>query len=161
MRSATPYFSFFKQAIMLKPLFRRPCFLFSLALFLMASACSGNPAMSSKAGSAATSSDALLSAIQAEVGDAACDGPQQCHSMAIGAKPCGGPDAYLAWSSKRTNGQRLTTLAEQYAAARKAENLRNGAFSTCVFEANPGVRCEAARCTLGPRGLGSLPADVR
>jgi len=142
-------------------LLRQPRFLCSLALFLMASACAVNPAILSKAGSAATSSDALLIAIQAEVGDAACDGPQQCHSMAIGSKPCGGPDGYLAWSSKRTHEQRLTALVEQHAAARKAENVRNDVLSSCVFETNPGVRCQAARCTLGPRGRGSLPDDPR
>jgi len=121
---------------------------------MMASACAGDAAVKSKAG---PSSDVLMSKIQAEVGDAACDGPQQCHSIAIGSKPCGGPDAYLAWSSKRTDEKRLRSLAEQHALARKDENLRNDMLSTCVFETNPGVTCRAARCTLRPRGLGSLP----
>ena len=146
---------------MLKIPLRHPRFLSSLAVFLMASACAGNPAIPSQAGGTAAGSDALLMAIQAEVGDAACDAAQQCHSIALGAKPCGGPDAYLAWSSTRTHEQRLTALVEQHAAARKAENLRNQALSTCVIETNPGVRCQNARCTLGPRGIGSLPDDVR
>lgn len=148
---------------MLKPALRRPRLLCSLALFMMASACAGDPVLPPKAAAASTAagSDALLIAIQAEVGDAACDGPQQCHSMAIGAKACGGPDGYLAWSDKRTDAQRLSALVAQHAAARKAENVRNGVFSTCVFETNPGARCQGARCTLGPRGFGSLPDDPR
>ncbi|MBC7454453.1 MAG: hypothetical protein H7335_12240 [Massilia sp.] len=146
---------------MLKLQLRRPRFVCSLALCLMASACAGNPDMPSKARSAATGSDALLIAIKAEIGDAACDGPQQCHSIALGAKPCGGPEGYLAWSSKRSHEQRLTKLVEQHVAARKAENVRNDVLSTCVFETDPGVRCQAAHCTLGPRGLGSLPDEPR
>ena len=101
----------------------------------------------------------LLAQIQVELGDAACDGPQQCHSIAIGAKPCGGPDGYLAWSDKRTDLKKLRSLIERHASARKQENLRNGMMSTCVFETNPGATCEAARCTLRPRGSGSLPDD--
>jgi hypothetical protein len=79
--------------------------------------------------------------------------------MPIGAKPCGGPDGFLAWSSKNTDETRLRALAERHAAVRKEENLRSGIASTCQIETNPGVTCQAARCTLRPRGLGSAPAD--
>ncbi len=105
------------------------------------------------------SAERMLAQIQAELGDAACDGPQQCHSIAVGAKPCGGPDGYLAWSSKRTDEKKLRSLIEQHALARKHENLRNNMASTCVFETNPGATCQAARCSLGPRGRGSQPDD--
>ena len=116
----------------------------------------GNSAAPSVA--SATSAD-TLAAIQVALGDAACDRPQQCHSIAIGAKPCGGPDGYLAWSSKRTDEPTLRSLIARHALARKQENLRNDMLSTCVFEVDPGVTCQAARCTLRPRGSGSLPDD--
>ena len=109
-------------------------------------------------GKSAASAD-TLAAIQLALGDAACDKPQQCHSMAIGAKPCGGPDGYLAWSSKRTDEQTLRSLIARHALARKQENLRNDMLSTCVFEVDPGATCQAARCTLRPRGSGNLPDD--
>lgn len=105
------------------------------------------------------SSAGILAAIHTEVGDAACDGPAQCHSIAIGAKACGGPDGYLAWSSKRTDEKKLRSLIEQHAFVRKQENLRNNMASTCVFETNPGATCQAARCSLRPRGSGSQPDD--
>lgn len=144
---------------MTRSAFHRPLFLCTLALFMMASACADDPAILPKAGPAESRSAQLLIGIQAELGDAACDGPQQCRSIAVGAKPCGGPDAYLAWSIKRTDEKRLRSLVAQHAAARKEENRRANALSTCVFETNPGVSCQAARCTLRPRGLGSLPDD--
>lgn len=146
---------------MLKPSPRRPRLLASLALFMAVSACASDAAISSKPQPAASGSDALLIALQAEIKDAACDGAQQCHSMAIGSKPCGGPDGYLAWSSKRTDAQRLSALVERHAAARKAENLRNALLSTCVFETDPGARCQDKRCVLGPRVTGGLPDDPR
>jgi hypothetical protein len=133
---------------------RRPGLLAGLAVLVMASACAAKPPAQ-----APSASSTLMEKIRAEVGDAACDGPQDCRSIAIGAKPCGGPDAYLAWSGKRSDGQRLRALVEQYAAARKEENQRAGANSTCVFETNPGVSCLNARCSLRPRGQGSVPAD--
>ena len=132
----------------------------SLILLLTCAACSAARPTSPVAlpvahaddrlGKSAASAD-ILAAIQAALGDAACDRPQQCHSMAIGAKPCGGPDGYLAWSSKRTDEQTLRPLVARHALARKQENLRSDMLSTCVFEVDPGVTCQAARCTLRAR----------
>lgn len=144
---------------MKKSSFRLPWFICALTLSMMATACAGDAATPPKADAAGAGSAALLAGIEAEVGDAACDGPQQCHSIALGAKPCGGPDGYIAWSSKRTDATRLRSLVAQHAAGRKAENLRGKLLSTCVIETNPGATCQAARCTLRPRGLGSVPDD--
>ena len=75
----------------------------------------------------------LLAKIQVELGDAACDGSQQCHSIAIGAKPCGGPDGYLAWSGKRTDLKKLRPLIERHASARNtARTMHHG------MQASPG-----------------------
>ncbi|MES2757495.1 MAG: hypothetical protein V4693_08990 [Pseudomonadota bacterium] len=127
----------------------------ALLLSMMACADAANTAPK------AATADGLMAAIQAAVGDAACDGPQHCRSIAVGAKPCGGPDGFLAWSSKRTDEKTLRSLVEQHAALRKQENLRNEMSSTCEIETNPGVVCQAARCTLLPRGQGSVPLDPR
>lgn len=106
---------------------------------------------------AKVSSDALLATMKTEVGDAACDNAAQCHSMAVGAKPCGGPEGYLAWSSKRNDGTRLRALAQQQAAARKDENARSGIASSCMAVTDPGATCQASRCTLLPRGIVAPP----
>ncbi|MCV2353686.1 hypothetical protein LNV09_05860 [Paucibacter sp. B2R-40] len=117
----------------------------------------------SKAAAAARSEPASLGLwrqIQAEIGDAACDGPQQCHSIAIGAKSCGGPDSYMAWSSKHTDGQKLRSLVEQHAAARKAENQASDMRSDCRVVTDPGARCvpspkgQGMVCALNERGSG-------
>ncbi|MCV2370553.1 hypothetical protein [Roseateles oligotrophus] len=92
-------------------------------------------------GQAEPASQSLWRQIQAEVGDAACDGPQQCHSIAIGAKSCGGPDSYLAWSSKHTDAKKLRSLVERHAEARRAENAASGMVSDCRLVTDPGTRC--------------------
>lgn len=99
--------------------------------------------------------------IQAEVGDASCDGPQQCHSIGIGAKSCGGPESFLAWSSKRTDAKKLQSLVDQHRAAREAENRSSGMASNCMLETDPGVRCvpkasgQGQVCVLNERNRGS------
>ena len=129
-----------------------------LALSAFACASADAPAVQpAPAAPAAASSAKLWSAIQAEVGDAACNDAAQCQSIAVGAKACGGPDGYLAWSSKRSDAGRLQALVAQHAAARKQENLRDQTMSNCMFEPNPGASCQAARCTLRARGVVSPP----
>nr|WP_295077113.1 hypothetical protein [uncultured Roseateles sp.] len=131
-------------------------------LALAASACGSAPAAAAPEAKAMpssnnkTSSQALWQQIQAEVGDAACDGPQQCHSIAVGAKACGGPDAYLAWSSKRSNEAKLRALIAAHAQARKDENASSGMVSDCRMISDPGASCQAGRCVLQP--LGAVPA---
>jgi hypothetical protein len=100
-------------------------------------------------------SQALWQQIQAEVGDAACDAPQQCRSVAVGAKACGGPDSYLAWSTQRSDAQRLQALVDQHAQARRDENRAAGMMSNCSLVTDPGTSCQAGRCTLNRGNSGS------
>ncbi|MCV2360726.1 hypothetical protein LNV08_17275 [Paucibacter sp. TC2R-5] len=93
----------------------------------------------------------LLRQIQTEIGEASCDGPQQCHSSAVGAKPCGGPDSYLAWSSKSTDATKLQSLLEQHRATRLAENLHSSTSSNCAIVTDPGAHCIAK-----PKGPGLM-----
>ncbi|WP_310385670.1 hypothetical protein [Roseateles sp.] len=106
-----------------------------------------------------TDAQTLWQQIEAEVGTAACDGPQQCHSIAVGAKACGGPDSYLAWSSKGSDGNKLRSLVEQHAAARRAENLASNMMSDCRLVTDPGASCQAGRCTLNPANRGGSPGS--
>jgi hypothetical protein len=119
---------------------------------LAATACSGAPKPAAEA-----SSEALRQQIVSEIGDAACDGPQQCQTLAIGHKSCGGPEAYLAWSSKRSDAATLKALAERHQAARRQEDQRQGMMSNCAVVSDPGASCQAGRCTLLKGGIGGKP----
>jgi hypothetical protein len=96
---------------------------------------------------------ASLAQIQALIGTPSCSGDTQCHSLAVGAKPCGGPEAYLAWSSAKTNPDTIRALGERYKAERQAEGAARGAVSDCRFQVDPGAVCRAGVCQLGDGGL--------
>jgi hypothetical protein len=86
-------------------------------------------------------SAALLREIETEIGDAACDADAQCHTIAVGAKACGGPEAYLAWSDKRSRQALLADLAARHSAARALENARSRVMSNCALLPDPGATC--------------------
>jgi hypothetical protein len=77
------------------------------------------------------------------IGDAACDSDAQCHTIGVGAKACGGPQAYLAWSSKRTEGALLQQAAEREARASRAAAEASGIMSNCAIAKDPGASCAA------------------
>ncbi len=119
------------------------------ALLIGASAaCSGVPP--APPATAPAASGDLSTQITQAIGDAACDNASQCRTLAVGHKACGGPEGYLAWSSKRSDGARLASLAARQAAERKAADARDGMMSTCSVVIDPGATCKAGRCTLLP-----------
>jgi len=91
--------------------------------------------------------------VEALIGDAACDNDAQCGTIGVGAKACGGPQAYLAWSSKRTDEAALKQAAERQAAAAAAAARASGIMSNCMVTKDPGAYCAAsARPDGSPRG---------
>jgi len=102
--------------------------------------------------------DDTLSRIRALIGDAACSDAGQCHTLAIGARPGGGPQAYLAWSSAHTDGAALAVLAAQFKREREAALAASGELSDCRFLPDPGAVCREGRCQLNQVGPGGLPA---
>ena len=124
-------------------------------LLLVTSACGSTPVQDAPP---APGNASLLAQIQAEVGAAACDSTQQCHTLAIGAKACGGPERYLAWSSKEHDGKKLKALAQAQAEASRKQQQADGMMSTCSIVTDPGATCEAGRCVLQKSGLGGSSA---
>lgn len=121
------------------------------ALLLATSACSA-PAQDTPTTPPASQAS-LLEQIQSEVGKAACDSTQQCQTIAIGAKACGGPERYLAWSSKNNDGKKLKALAYAQAEASRRQQQNDGMLSTCSIITDPGASCVAGRCELQKPGL--------
>ncbi len=110
-----------------------------ILLSLAASACSSAPAPAPEP----------LVQLRAEIGSAACDNSRQCHTIAVGNKACGGPETYLAWSSKASNEASVRRLAQAHSARRQADNTASGMVSTCSVVIDPGATCSAGRCVTG------------
>lgn len=97
----------------------------------------------------ATAPSDTLGSLRALVGDAACSDSAQCRTLPLGARACGGPEAYLAYSTAKGSKAQLRSLAERYQAERRAANKASGMISTCQFMPDPGAVCQAGRCQLG------------
>lgn len=92
---------------------------------------------------------ATLAQIRKIIGNAACTDSSQCHSLPVGARACGGPEYYLAWSSANNAGDQLRALGERYKAERQAEDKASGRVSDCRYAMDPGAVCTAGTCQLG------------
>lgn len=118
------------------------------ALLLTGAACAQTPPNMPNA------SDAILSRIRLLIGDAACTSASQCQVLPVGARPCGGPDSFLAWSTQRTDAAALMALAKAHAVQRQREDDKSGRQSTCEVLPTPLASClfaeagQAGRCTL-------------
>lgn len=100
----------------------------------------------------------LMAAILAEVGQAPCQNDSQCHTLPLGAKACGGPASWLAWSGAQARQARLQAWAGELAALQRQRLAASGMAGNCRYEADPGARCDQQRCVL--RGA-DLPLQGR
>ena len=75
------------------------------------------------------------------VGNATCTADEQCRTLAFGAKACGGPQAYIAWSTLVTDAAALQAAADKHAARRRDELRESGMVSDCALVADPGATC--------------------
>lgn len=118
---------------------------------------SPNNGANNKAESSAAAPQDVAGRIAAEIGDAACDNSQQCRTLAYGHRACGGPEKYVAYSTKRSDPALLTQLGQQLAEQRRRQDQQEGMMSICAVELDPGAACNAGRCVLQPRSPGGQP----
>lgn len=94
--------------------------------------------------------------LRALAADPSCTDDSQCHTLALGATPCGGPEGYLPWSSApsaRVPADELRALGERYREERRAANAASGRMGACRFSPDPGAVCRAGACQLGTPGF--------
>ncbi|MET3134894.1 hypothetical protein AAKU55_005197 [Oxalobacteraceae bacterium GrIS 1.11] len=128
----------------------------SILLLLGCSACGISQSAPQSAPQAASGT---LGQIHALIGAAPCTGSAQCATLALGAKSCGGPEFYLAWSTANTTAPKLAALAARFQGLRQAEDAASGAMSDCRMVSDPGAVCQkptgadAGKCVLrAPEG---------
>ncbi len=82
-------------------------------------------------------------------GAAVCQADTECHSVAVGARACGGPTGYRAYSERGATVASVEALAqhERDLAAQAARESHQ--VSPCFMLADPGARCQANRCVTG------------
>ncbi|MEP6740803.1 MAG: hypothetical protein ABJA61_10515, partial [Caldimonas sp.] len=68
----------------------------------------------------------------------------------VGAKACGGPARYLAWSSRVTDGASLQSAADREMSAARASVEKSGIMSNCAVVTDPGAYCATPSAAVGP-----------
>lgn len=127
----------------------------TLLLSLVLPACATEPTPPPKrAGAQGETAAQHFTRLQALIGEAPCDSDEQCRTIGVGAKACGGPGRYLAWSTRNVKPAELEAQAQAYAQAVRAENERSGLLSDCSLVTDPGAVCRAQRCQLQSRQPG-------
>ncbi len=89
----------------------------------------------------AQDSAALETEVRRLIGSATCTAQEQCRTLAFGAKACGGPQAYIAWSTLVTEAAALESAAERFAARRRDDLRSSGMVSDCALVVDPGATC--------------------
>lgn len=82
----------------------------------------------------------------------ACTADAECHSVAVGAKSCGGPTGYRAYSDKTVSTASVDALAQQERDLSAAAARASHQVSTCFMLADPGARCQQNKCVTGRPG---------
>ena len=124
-----------------------------MAVLLLVSACQARTVPSQSASTSLAAEAALLARIEAEVGDAACTSSAQCRTLPIGAKACGGPARWMAWSTTTGRADQLLAWSAQLADLQRRRFEATGMMSTCSIVPDPGAVCQAGRCVLSTRDL--------
>ena len=84
----------------------------------------------------------------------ACTVDTECHSVAVGAKACGGPTSYRAYSSRNVSSASVDALAQQQRDLAAQAARESHQVSTCYMLADPGAHCQQNKCVTGPPGPG-------
>lgn len=135
---------------------RGSCLRLSLVVanLLLASGCqSRSPPVSQTAPTTANEADLraeadLLAHIRNEIGTAPCSGDAQCRTLPVGARACGGPQAWLPWSTQMGRPEVLREWADKLATIQRLRHERSGELSNCQHYPDPGAMCQAQRCVL-------------
>jgi len=86
----------------------------------------------------------LLSQLRAL--DRGCTSDAQCRTVPVGAKPCGGPETYLPYSTAREQPAKVAQIAERYSREREAKFKSMGVAGDCMIVTDPGAVCRAGSC---------------
>lgn len=80
--------------------------------------------------------------------DKSCRESAECKVLAVGIRPCGGPEQYLAYSAINTDEKLLAITNDRYTKLKQQQQQRLGLRSTCQMLPQPIAQCKLRQCTL-------------
>lgn len=107
--------------------------------------------LASAAESDAAAAERLRQEIAALVSDASwCRNIVNCRVVGLGARPCGGPEEYVAFSIWNNTGDALRNLVTEYNLLREELALDSDVVGTCEVLPEPNADCVQSRCVTVP-----------
>lgn len=98
--------------------------------------------------------DQLLMAIRRAAGVPRAERLESCQLLEVGAKPCGGPERLVLYSTEVADEAHLKALAARYTELAKLRNEREGLVSDCAVLERPRLSLEGGLCI--PRTLANM-----
>ncbi len=93
----------------------------------------------------------LRQEIAAVVSDASwCRNIVNCRVVGLGARPCGGPEEYVAFSIWNNTGDELRNLVTEYNLLKEELILDSDVVGTCEALPKPNADCVQSRCVTVP-----------
>lgn len=89
---------------------------------------------------------AYYAKIEDMISDDGCSQTQECNTIALGVKKCGGPEQYLVYSTAAVDLSQLQPLVNSYNDYSEQYNEINGSSSDCTLVLVPEVACYNNRC---------------
>jgi len=80
--------------------------------------------------------------------DKSCRETAECKVLAVGSRPCGGPEQYLAYSAINTDEKLLAITNDRYTKLKQQQQQRLGLRSTCQMLPEPLAQCKLRQCSL-------------
>ena len=120
--------------------------IFKIAIlgFILFSACSKEATLTPNADDQKL--EQLGKEIEAFAKNKACSGGDNCRSMPMGSRACGGPSSYIIYSLSKTDEKQLSDKVKQYTDLQKELNIKYNRTSDCSLLMPPTVDCLNGVC---------------
>jgi len=127
-----------------------------LAVLILLSACGGGGTSEAIASAGAAAKVAEINArlllletdISTKVLKPFCTSDTQCRALPLGARACGGPDRYQAYSTQVSDRADLERLSAEHQRLSAQRNELEGAMGICSVLPVPAARCESLSCVV-------------
>lgn len=93
---------------------------------------------------------ALDNQIRSMVGIARADSIEQCRLAEVGKRACGGPEYFIAYSTKVTDADALMQLVDEYTQLRVKQIEETGEMGTCEVLPQPVLELQNGVCRALP-----------
>jgi len=133
-----------------------------LAFILALSACDADEERAGENPLSQAEGQETLAAMRAEIEQIvdASGSLSTCRTLALGAKPCGGPWEYLVYSTAQTDSAALANKVREYNALESDLNARYGAVSDCALVIEPALGSRDGQCVAVGTDMGLTRSDT-